>query len=232
MQNMKWLLHNYKSKKLLVWGLKHGYINPYSDYLIEKLRNIYDGGIPASILLLSDGMSNGYCYDRALLMSRAFLDEDYDVQLLYASIDSLRLNPQYAKCEANDSLVADHCIVEVTSKKGKQYIIDTSLGFIYDKSLYWLIEHPKIRKINSKEDIIKFVEAEKNLYPDNIKQDKYVAPLILPMIELTYGRPNEMYTMLGIELLQKEIEYFKKEINYEAVCQEIDEDMKRLGLKK
>lgn len=201
-----------------------------SDQLIEKLRTIYDGGIPASILLLSDGMSNGYCYDRALLMARAFLDEDCDVQLLYASIDGLRLNPKFI--DDTDPLYADHCIVEVTFKEGKQLIIDTSTGFIYDKNIYWLMEHPKIRKINNKDSITQFVEAEEYYHPEDIERDKYALPFILPMIEMTYGRPNEMYSMLGIELLQREIEHFKEVIHYEEVCQEIDEDMKRLGLKK
>ena len=48
---------------------------------------------------------------------------------------------------------------------------------------------------------------------------------------MSYGRPNEMYSLLGIELLQREIEYFKKKINYDDVCKEIDEDMKKYGLK-
>ena len=230
LQKIKWDLHNYKSKKLLLWGLKHGYIAPYNDELIEKLRTIYDGGIPASILLLSNGMSNGHCYDRALLMSRAFLDEEGDVQLLYASIDSLRLNPKFI--DDNDPLYADHCIVEVISENGTHFIIDTSVGFVFDKSIYWLMEHPKIRKINKKDSIIKFVESEECYHPEDIERDKYVSPLILPMIEMTYGRPNEMYSMLGIELLQREIEHFKETINYKGICQEIDEDMKRLGLRK
>lgn len=54
-QNMKWNLHNYKLKLLLIWGLKKGYIALYDDDLIRKLRDIYDGGIPASIILLSNG---------------------------------------------------------------------------------------------------------------------------------------------------------------------------------
>lgn len=62
LQEIKWTLHNYKVKKLLIQGLKSGYITPYDDNLIEKLRNIYYGGIPASIILLSTGMSNGRCY--------------------------------------------------------------------------------------------------------------------------------------------------------------------------
>ena len=52
------------------------------------------------------------------------------------------------------------------------------------------------------------------------------------MIEKSYGRSKEMYSYLGIELLQREIEHFKKVINYDKVCQEIDEDMRRMMLKK
>lgn len=229
LQKMKWNLHNYKSKQLLIWGLKNGYITPYNDKLIEKLRSIYYGGIPASIILLSNDMSNGHCDDRALLMSRAFLDEEGDVQLVYASIDSLRLNPQFV--DHNDSLYADHCIVERVTKDGQHLIYDTSAGFVYDKKLYWLIEHSKVRKINSKNSIIEFVESDEYYHPEDIERDKYASSLILPMIEISYGRPTEMYSHLGIELLQREIEHFKKVINYDDVCQEIDEDMRRLGLK-
>ena len=224
LKEMKWNLHNYKSKQLLIWGLKNGYITTYDDELIKKLRNIYDGGIPASILLLSDGMSNGHCYDRALLMSRAFLDSDDDVQLVYATIDSLRLNPEF---KDDDPLSFEHCIVERITKDGKHLIYDTSTGFIYDKKLYWLIEHPKVRKINKKSSIIEFIESEES---EDIERDKYAAPLILPMIEMTYGRNTEMYATAGIELLQREIEYFKKVIDYDDVVKEIDEEIKKLGL--
>lgn len=228
-QELKWILHNYKTKKILIWGLKHGFIIPYNESLIEKLRTITYGGIPASIILLSDGLTNGNCYDRAVLLSRAFFDEEDDIKLLYATIDSLKLNPKYAGKE--DPLFYDHCIVERITKEGLHLIYDTSSGFIYDKKLYWLSENPKIRKVNNKKSIIKFVEKDEDYHPENIERDKYVAPLILPLIEETYGRPNEMYSALGIEMLQKEIEHFKKEINYDDICKEIDDNIKRLGLK-
>lgn len=230
LQEIKWNLHNYKLNQLYVWGLKNGYIAPYDDELIKKLRNIYDGGIPASILLLSNGMSNGYCYDRALLMSRAFLDEEDDVQLVYATIDSLKLNPQFA--DKDNPLFADHCIVERITKDGKHLIYDTSSGFVYDKKLYFLMEHPRIRKVRKKSSIIEFVKSDEYYHPEDIERDKYVSSLILPMIEMTYGRPTEMYSHLGIELLQREIEHFKKVVNYDDVCKEIDDDMKRLGLRR
>lgn len=230
LQEIKWNLHNYKSKQLLLWGLKNGYIVPYDDKFIKKLRNIYIGGIPASILLLSDGMSNGFCYDRALLMSRAFLDDEDDVQLVYASIDSLKLNPQFV--DKDDPLYADHCFVERITKDGKHLIYDTSSGLVYDKKLYWLMEHPRIREINKKSSLIEFVKSDEYYHPEDIERDKYASPLILPMIEMTYGRPTEMYSQLGINLLQREIEHFKKVINYDGVCKEIDDDMKRVRLKR
>lgn len=230
LQEMKWDLHKYKSRQLLLWGLKHGYVAPYDDALIEKLRNIYYGGIPASIILLSDSMSNGKCYDRALLMARAFLDEEDDVQLIYATIDGLKLNPQIAN--KDDPLCADHCIVERITKDGQHLIYDTSEGFVYDKKLYWLKEHPKVRKINNKSAIIEFLKSDESYDPEDIKRDKYASPFILPMIERMCDRPTEMYAQQGIELLQREIEHFKKAIHYDSICKEVNDDMKRMGLRK
>lgn len=230
LEKLKWKLYNYKSKKILIWGLKNGYIAPYDDVLIKKLRNIFNGGIPASILLLSNGMCNGNCYDRALLMSRAFLDDEDDVQLVYATIDNIKLNPKYIN--STDPLYADHCLVERVTKNGQHIIYDTSTGFAYDKEIYWLMEHPKVRYINDKNSIMEFVKSDDEHYPEDIERDKYAAPFILPWIEMTYGKPIEMYSLLGIELLQREIEHFKKVINYDDVCQEIEDDMKRLGLRK
>ncbi len=228
-QELKWKLHCYRQKRLFFYGLKKGYIAPYNDELIEKLRHVYYGGIPASVILLSNGMTNGHCYDRALLMSRAFLNDDDDVQLLYASIDSLRLNPLYI---SDDPLYADHCFVERITKDGRHLIYDTSTGFIYDKNLYWLMENPEVRKINSKESIKRFIEEDEDRWPEDVERDKYAAPLILPMIEMSFGRPTEFYSFSGIELLQREIDHYKQIINYDGVVEEIDQDMRRLGLKK
>ncbi len=226
-KDIKWRLHKYKEKVLLLWGLKHGLITPYENDLIEKLRTIYHGGLPASIILLSNEMTNGHCYDRAVLMARAFLDTNDDVNLLYVSIDSLRLNPEF---EHSGALSDDHCIVERITKEGKHLIYDTSTGFIYDKKIYWLIEHPRIRKVNKKQSIIDYVQEDENMYPEDIEKNKYIAPLVLSMLEMTYNRPYELYASIGV--LQGEIEHYKQVINYDSICQEIDEDMKRKGLKK
>lgn len=195
---------------MLIEGLEKGLINIYDDKLIEKLRNIYYGGLPASIILLSDAMTNGYCYDRAFLLAQAFLDTDDDIKLIYAMVDSLRLNPQYI---CDNPLYADHCIVLRTTKE-ESLIYDTSTGFVYDKEIYWLIENPKIRKINDKESIRKFLLEEEKRNPNCGKSDKYEAEIILPMIEAKALKEDEMYSIKGIELLQREIEHYKQEIGY------------------
>lgn len=106
-------------------------------------------------------------------------------------------------------------------------IYDTSYGFVFDKDLYWLIENPKLRHINDKETIRKFVEEEEDEYPENIERDKYILPLILPFIEATFSSSTEMYSAEGMELLQREIGHFKELVKYDSIVREIDEDMKR-----
>ena len=227
--NLRWKLYEFYSKWLLLWGLDKGYIQPYNEELIKRLRGIYYGGIPASVLLLCLGITNGNCYDRALLLSRVFLEDDGDVRLVYAAVADLKFNPIYANNKDSD---ADHCFVERITKDGRHFIYDTSCGFIFDKKIYWLMENPKLRHINSKEKIRSFIEDDEDRWPEDVERDKYASPLILPMIETTFGRPTEMYSFKGIELLQREIEHFKEQIKYDDVVREINEDMKRLGIRK
>lgn len=214
LQKLKWNLHCKKERLLLTYGLIKGLITPYDDELIEKLRKVYYGGIPASIVLLSKGLIDGYCYDRALLMSKAFLEDDDDIQLLCATIDRLKLNPE---CISDNPLYADHCIVERTTKEGKHLIYDTSVGLIYDKNIYWMMQNPKIRHINSKEAIKKFIEEDEDYPPDDINKNKYAAAIILPMIEKICESPNEMYSAKKVGLLQREIKHFKQQIDYDSL---------------
>lgn len=233
LDEIRWEIYKYKSKKLLLWGLRNHYIFPYTDELLEKLRTIYYGGLPASIILLSNSLSNGHCYDRALLLSQAFIDTDDDVNLIYADVDSIRLNPLYKEqYQKEDPTYSDHCFVERITKNDVHIIYDTSSGFIYGKEIYWKMEHPKIRKINDKNSIIEFVKSEQYYHPQNMESDKYVLPLIIPMIESTYGMKTEGYSLPGLEMLQKEVNYFKEAINYDNICKEIDDDMKRLRMRK
>lgn len=213
LNNIKWQLYRKKKKLLLKWGLINGLIAPYDDELIQNLRNIYYGSIPASIILLTNSLCNGFCYDRALLLSRVFLDTDDDINLIYADVDSIKLNPLY-KNEKN----YDHCIVERITKDNIHLIYDTSTGFVYNKEIYWLLERPKVRKINNKQSIKDFVKLEN--YND-INDDKYGAILILPMIEKICNRHDELYSTEEYNLLEKEIKYYKDFIKYDELKKHI-----------
>lgn len=228
--NLKWKIYNKKRSMLLSWGYKHGYVDIYSDELIKKFRNIYYGGIPASILLLCDGMSNGYCYDRALLLSKAFLDTEDDVNLIYADVDGIKYDPINASGKDNP-LYADHCVVERITKDGKRLIYDPSGGLVYDKRIYWLMENPKVRKINNKKSIIDFAAEEERLHPTDIEKDKYMSIMTLDMIEegIRRNSKHELYAVPGVEMLQEEIKHFKNVIGYDDAKAFIKKDIKRLN---
>ena len=92
------------------------------------------------------------------------------------------------------------------------------------------MERPRIREVVNKQEIIKLVEKAKEQYPDDYKRCDEVAPFLIPMIELTYQMNNETYAK--INLLQREVEYYKQLIDYDALCEKVDNDMKYLGLKR
>ena len=184
---------------MLPYGFQIKKIQPYDEELIQKLRTVYEGGLPASILLLRHGMLNGHCYDRDLLIAEAL--QDRNIQFVYATIDGIRLNP---KVEQDNPMYAAYCFLEQTTKDGRHIIYDTSMGLIIDKSLYWLLEHPKVRKINSKAELAKFKKKKKQKPSEN--DDEYIATFVLPILEMYYENQDEWYAKPGIELLQREVE--------------------------
>ena len=211
--------------KLLLFGLNHSFISFYDEELISKLRNIYYGCIPASIILLCDSLCNGYCYDRGFLLARAFLDTEDDVKLVYGTVDSIKYNPNIK--DKSDPMYADHCFVEVKKTNGKCYVYDTSSGLVYDKDYYWFIEKPNVRLVRRKESIQEFIDSDPHRFEQD---DNSLALNIIPLIEETYNNKNEIYSKEGIELLQKEVELYKKKINYDQLKEDIFGDMKKRGM--
>lgn len=227
-EKMKWKLHRKRYDELLQYGIKNGLIGAYKHELIESLRHVYYGGLPVSILLLHGKLSNGHCYDRGPLVTMGFGDDDF--QVVDADINSLRLNPQYIdeyKSGKGSKYYANHCFAERTLKDGSTWVYDTSVGLIFEKSLYYKMENPKITKVNDKETTLKYLyyDFQQNL---NIEEEKYALPLILPNIENCLVPTQPFY----LKQLIQEIEILKKELNYDDICKEIHDDMEeRLFLK-
>ena len=67
-------------------------------------------------------------------------------------------------------------------------------------------------------DYIDIVEAD-------INRDKYIVPTLLPIIEAEIEKES-----LYKEQARREIELFKKKINYEALCAEIEDDKRQRGI--
>lgn len=183
LEQLKWKLHKKKYDILFDYGVKHGLIRSYDNQLIENLRHIYYGGLPASILLLHGKLSNGYCYDRGTLITLGFGNDDF--QVVDADIDSLKLNPQFIDEYRYNNLseyYPNHCFAERTTSDGITWVYDTSVGLVFEKSLYYKMQNPKITKVNNRSTTLKFLYYDFQRDSD-IERDKYELPLILPNIE-------------------------------------------------
>ncbi len=213
--NKFWKRHN----RIVKLGFRLGLIRQYGDGFLERLRDTYYGGIPASILLLNPKSCKGKCYDRAVLACFAFKDMDY--QVVHALIDTIRYNKTTVK-EVNGYLAQglkvsetypDHCFVEV--KIGNLvWVFDTTDGLVYEKHIYYLINHPQIRRVNSKEETESFIEYV-DIANANLEKDKWVLPNILPIIEQQIEECSSYK-----EKARREIQIFKDFIGFDQLCED------------
>ena len=128
--------------RLMKLGFKLGLVRGYGEAFIERLRNVYYGGIPASIILLNPRSCRGKCYDRAVLACFAFTDIDY--QVVHANIDTIRYNRKTVE-EVNYYLsqgktisnkYPNHCFVEF-KLNGVTWVLDTTDALVYEKHFYY-----------------------------------------------------------------------------------------------
>ena len=223
---IKWNLYKKKHHAVIKYGLMTGKVRPYDQETIERLRKVYYGGIAASVVVLCNDMCQGHCYDRGLLITLGFGDDDF--QLVDADIDGITLNPDYVdeyRHGEDDEHYGNHCFAERKMSDGKTWVYDTTRGLMFEKNLYYFLERPKITKINSKQATLDFIDYQ-DIANADISKDKYASHLILPNIELIAKNTKHFYK----DALLKEIEQYKQDIDYEAICREIKEDMEAHGL--
>ena len=160
-----------KHTKMLIKGMKANKVFSYPKELFDRLRPFCIGGFPASIMLFINEMCNGKCYDRAMLMQLAFKD----ATVVHADINSLR-------CQ-KDCISPEHAFVETKAFGGNRtWVIDTSIGLIYEKNFYYKIENPKINKVFTKEQCMQNPDIV-DILASNFENDKYALPLYLSTIE-------------------------------------------------
>lgn len=221
----KWLAWRKKEYDLMMNGLKNETIRLYTEEEIVKARDIYFEGLPASIILLSTYLCNGRCYDRAFLAARLFLDDENteDLKLLYADVDSLRLNPMYI----NDNNL-EHCVLYRKTKDGKRLIYDTSAGYIFNSEEWAKLENPTNISCHDKDVIIKALDKYMKDYPEKISYIPEAALLLLPEVEEHYSDLDEQYAWESVQYLQREVKLFKDKIDYNNLQEEYKDKIKEL----
>ena len=203
-----------KHTKMLLYGFKHNLIFPYPDSLFDALRPYSIGGFPASIALFVNELCNGHCYDKARTISLAVPD----AKVIHADINSLRV--------LDDGKNAEHAIVETNMfGGGKTWIIDTSIGLIFDKKYYYEFEQPTINHVFEKDFLMQDPMLHE-IIAGNFENDKYILPLVVPMIEAAIKNSNHLHTVIYREKILSELELFKKAVGYDAIQAEIDNDVK------
>ena len=223
----RWKLFNLKRKALMSFGFKTGLIQSYDVETIDNLRKLYYGGIPCSIIILSHGMCIRKCYDRATLLTYGFND-DVEFRQVDADVDSIKYHPGTIAHETgNDPHYSNHSFIERKRPDGSWWVYDTTDGLVYYRPLYYLLERPKITKINDKETV-KFFRKELYTVRDDISRDIAAVPLILPQIETLVANSYELYE----EHIQKEFEMFKELIGYDELCRAQQEEKRAHFAKK
>lgn len=202
-----------KHTKMLVYGFKHKLVFPYPNELFNALRPYSLGGLPACIVLFENELCNGKCYDRARLMSLAFAD----ATVVHADINSLRVQGGGSP---------EHAIVETKEfGGGRTWVVDTSIGLIFDKDYYYKFEQPKVNHVFSKEVLMKDPMLNE-IIASKFNSDKYILPLYLPNVEAAIKHSRHLGTVMYREKIQAELELFKKAIGYDDIRAEIDADIK------
>jgi len=221
-----WNLYLRKKELLLNYGFKNKLIHKYDDILINNLRKVYFGGVPASIILLCAKLCNGYCFDKALLLTLGF-DESEEFRLVTAKIDEISLNPKYIdEAEELDTINdGKHRFVERVMKDGTTWVYDTTLGLVFEKELYYKMESPIVTKVSDKKSIIEFFEYQ-DIKNADIERDKYSLPLTIPNIELIVNSEKHFYS----DIVKAELKRFKEEINYDDIVREFNEGIRKRNL--
>ena len=227
----EWNDYAKRQQELFHYGCENGLIYPIEidDDFMERVRNVYWGGMPLVVVLLCERICNGFCYDRSLFMSFGFGDDDF--QMVYATIDGIRLRTdyidEYRECsEEEKKKHKEHCYIERVRDNGSVWVYEPSFGLVYQKELYEQMEHPVVNRVKTKEEIVNSYEYL-DILSEDIETSKYASIVHVPFYEacLKARQPFHM------DALREELERYKKEIHYDELCVEECSNMKRMGLK-
>lgn len=168
---------NKLSKKILIYrrgwiytiGLIRNQVSYFEPEIFEKLKKHQYGGIPLNILIGSDKLANGKCYDRVMGLTFAF----DNCVLVHGDLTI------YAKVIGEKEY--DHAWVEVGD-----FVYDTTWGIKINKKLYYKWMGVKVIKKMNKVQMLEheyYVEQKESKIEDNLNVIDIIMPLIIPILE-------------------------------------------------
>lgn len=205
--------------KMLDDGIKHRLVQHFDNGLLIKLRHIYFAGIPGSIFIFTSSSVSFNIGDKAQLMSHALEDEDFI--LVHGKVNSIanyRSNNEVQELKSNTWFEVN--------RDGRVWIYDMFSLMKFDKDLYYKLEDPVIERTITREEL----QSDPEHRWDRQKFRQILDPLTLPMLIPNMERAFK-YSPYR-EYLKAEMTRFKKEIDYDKVTEEFDEDMRLRGFKK
>lgn len=209
-------LLNYKKgqQKDIIIGDFLGCVRSYDEELIEKLRDVYYGGVPASVYLLSNHLSNRHSRAMTEVLSRAFLDDKntIDVRVLRVQKDITDFCPD----TTDEKIIIEHSLVERTTTDGKDLVYDTANGVVFDKKAYEALQKPIVIGVKTRESIKKAYEDEIQNSPTDCTFNPMAVSIVLSGIEATYNNSGERYTQNDSRILQREVELCRSRIAEET----------------
>lgn len=132
-----------RAQQLTDRGRKRGKVHCYADWFIRGARGEFCRGVPGSLWLLSRELIIHRCATGAMLAAMTLKHAGYEARVLQLEIDGMRLKPLTAR---NPDEPRYHFVVE-TMEHGRPVIYDTSMGMVFDRKLYWKIEHPTVHAV-------------------------------------------------------------------------------------
>lgn len=202
---VQWKLYKARRRLLFSYGLNSGKILSYTTDYIETLKNVYYGGVPASLLILNPKLCQGNCYDMALLSIFGFKDDDF--LIIDALVKSIKINPENRKKFKNVKNYNIHSFALRRKSDGSEWIYDPTSGFVYEKNLYFKLEKPKVIQIYNRQKVLNHPRYKK-IQNTSIESDISSLPLILPFIE----EKKEIITPYRKSFIE-ELELYKQKLN-------------------
>ena len=218
---LRWQKYLDKKKEIELYGISNNLIYPIEDEIIKRLRNVYDLGLRASILISSSILCNSFCMQRPLLLTLAVGDEDFNIIDFFCN--GIILNPEYiGQNNINtDDYFGIHRVFERIREDGSRWIYDTSYGLVFEKNLYYTLEVNKVDTIISKNEILrsaKYNDLKNRSFEESIKAWQVYEPVLGDLV-------NKETDFRKITL-EREVALFREDI----IAFKINKLLKKTGM--